>query len=86
MNLSTVFYPQTDCKFKKTIQTLEEIMRTYILEFRGNWDDILPLVEFIYNNSYQTTIDIALYETMYGRKYHTPICWNEVSEKKLLGS
>lgn len=61
-------------------------MRTCVLELRGNWDDILPLVEFIYNNSYQTTIGVALYEAMYGRKYHTPICWNEMGEKKLSGS
>jgi hypothetical protein len=45
-----------------------------VLEFGGNWEDLLPLVEFTYNNSHQTTISMALYEALYGRKCRTPIC------------
>ena len=43
------------------------------------------MVEFTYNNSHQTTIGMAPYEALYGRKCHTPICWEEVGERKLLG-
>jgi len=42
-------------------------------------------VEFTYNNSHQTTIGMAPYEALYGRKCHTPIYWEEVREMKLLG-
>jgi len=42
-------------------------------------------VEFIYNNSHQTTIGRAPYKALYGRKCRTPICWEEVRERKLLG-
>jgi hypothetical protein len=45
-----------------------------VLEFGGNWEVLLPLVEFTYNNSHQTTISMALYEALYGRKCRTPIC------------
>ena len=54
-----------------------------MLDFKGNWVTYLPLVEFAYNNSYQASIGMAPYEALYGRKCRTPICWNEVGERKL---
>ena len=42
-------------------------------------------MEFTYNNSHQTTIGMAPYEALYGKKCRTPICWEEVGERKLLG-
>ena len=40
-------------------------------------------MEFAYNNIFQASIGMASYEALYGRKYRTPICWNEVGEQKL---
>ncbi|RVX04475.1 Transposon Ty3-G Gag-Pol polyprotein [Vitis vinifera] len=51
----------------------------------SNWDDHLPLVEFAYNNSFQASIGLAPFEALYGRKCRSPICWNDVGERKLLG-
>ena len=56
-----------------------------MLKFKGSWDRHLPLMEFAYNNSYQSSIEIAPYEALYGRKYRTPLCWDKVGERKLLG-
>ena len=56
-----------------------------MLEFKGSWDRHLPLMEFAYNNSYQSSIEMAPYEALYGRKCKTPLCWDEVGERKLLG-
>ena len=42
-------------------------------------------MEFAYNNSYQASIGMASYEALYGRKCRTPVCWDEVGEKKLVG-
>ena len=85
LNISTAFHPQTDGQSERTIQTLEDMLRACILDFRGNWDDHLPLIEFSYNNSYQASIKMAPYEALYGRKCRSPICWDEIGEKKLLG-
>ncbi|XP_061971828.1 uncharacterized protein LOC133694346 [Populus nigra] len=85
LNLSMAFHPQTDGQCERTIQTLEDLLRSCVLEFGGNWEDLLPLVEFTYNNSHQTTIGMAPYEALYGRKCRTPIYWEEVGERKLLG-
>ncbi|TYK00184.1 DNA/RNA polymerases superfamily protein [Cucumis melo var. makuwa] len=51
----------------------------------GNWDTHLPLMEFAYNNSYQSGISMALYEALYGSPRRTSVCWNEVGEGKLVG-
>ena len=55
------------------------------MDFQGNWDDHLPLVEFAYNNSYHASIGMPPYEALYGRKCRTLLCWDEVGERKLLG-
>jgi hypothetical protein len=68
LNFSTAYHPQTDGQFERTIQTLEDILRLCVLDFKGSWIRYLPLVEFAYNNSFQATIGMALYETLYGRK------------------
>ena len=59
LNFSTAFHPQTDGQSERTIQTLEDMFRAYILEFKGSWDIYLPLMEFAYNNSYQVSIEMA---------------------------
>jgi hypothetical protein len=85
LNFSTAFHPQSDGQSKRTIQTLEDMLRACILDLRGRWDDHLPLVEFAYNNSYHSSIEMTPYEALYGRKCRSPICWDEVGERKLLG-
>ena len=54
-----------------------------MLDFKGYWVKYLHFVEFDYNNSFQASILMVLYEALYGRKCRTPICWNEVGEQKL---
>ncbi|KAK6149343.1 hypothetical protein DH2020_016868 [Rehmannia glutinosa] len=56
-----------------------------MLDFGGGWERYLQLIEFSYNNSYQSTIGMAPYEALYGRKCRSPIHWDEVGEKKVLG-
>ena len=59
------------------------MLQACVLEFKGNWVLHLSLVEFAYNNSYQTSIGMASYESLYGRKCQIPLCWDEVCERKL---
>ena len=82
-DFSIAFHPQTDGQSERTIQTLEDMLRACVLEFKGSWVKYLSLVEFAYNNSYQASIGMAPFEALYGRKCRTPICWNEVGERKI---
>ncbi|GJU72124.1 putative reverse transcriptase domain-containing protein [Tanacetum coccineum] len=75
----------TDGQSERTIQTLEDMLRAYVLDFRKGWDRHLPLVKFSYNNSYHTSIKAAPFEALYGRKCRSPICWAEVRDSHLTG-
>ncbi|GJU81924.1 putative reverse transcriptase domain-containing protein [Tanacetum coccineum] len=61
------------------------MLRARAIDFGGNWDTHLPLVEFSYNNSYHTSIKCAPFEALYGRKCRSPIIWAEVGESQLIG-
>uniref|UniRef100_A0A2N9I7U4 RNA-directed DNA polymerase n=1 Tax=Fagus sylvatica TaxID=28930 RepID=A0A2N9I7U4_FAGSY len=85
LNFSTAFHPQTDGQSERTIQILEDMLRACVLDLKGSWANHLCLVEFAYNNSFQSSIGMAPYEALYGRKCRSPICWDEVGVRKILG-
>ena len=60
------------------------MLQACALEYAGSWDHNLPLVEFAYNNSYHLSIHMAPSEALYGWHCRTPICRNEVGERKML--
>ena len=74
VDLSTTFYPQTDGQ-SWNIQVLEDMLRACVIDFGGQWDQFLPLAEFAYNNSYHSSIEMAPFEALYGRRCRSPIGW-----------
>ena len=85
LNFSIAFHPQTDGQSERVIQILEDMLRSFVIDYEGSWDRHIPLVEFVYNNSFQSSIGMAPYEALYGRKCRTPLCWTELSERKVIG-
>ncbi|GJW62042.1 putative reverse transcriptase domain-containing protein [Tanacetum coccineum] len=85
LDTSTTYHPQTDGQSERTIQTLEDMLRACVIDFGNGWERHLPLIEFLYNNSYHTSIKAALFEALYGRKCRSPICWAEVGDAQLTG-
>ncbi|GJY09302.1 putative reverse transcriptase domain-containing protein [Tanacetum coccineum] len=65
LDMSTAYHPQTDGQSERTIQTLEDMLRACVLDFKGSWDVHLPLVEFSYNNSYHSRARCAPFEALY---------------------
>ena len=61
------------------------MLRACVLEDKGSCDRYLPLIKFAYNNSFHSSIGMAPYEALYGRKCRSPLCWYEVGERNLLG-
>ena len=80
MKLITTFNPQTDRQVKCTIQTLEDMLRSWVIDFKGNWDDHIQLIKFSYNNSYHLSICMAPFKALYGRRCRSLVWWFEVGE------
>ncbi|KAA3473738.1 DNA/RNA polymerases superfamily protein [Gossypium australe] len=84
LDFSTAFHPQTDGQSERIIQILEDMLRGCVIDFRGSWEEFLPLEEFAYNNSYQSSIQMAPYEALYElgeRRVFGPKLVSETEEK-----
>jgi len=84
LTMSSAYHPQTDGQFERTIQSLKDLLRTCILDHLGAWDEVLPLIEFTYYNSFHASIGMAPYEALYGRRCRTPLCWYQDGEVVLV--
>ncbi|WMV45263.1 hypothetical protein MTR67_038648 [Solanum verrucosum] len=74
-----------DGQVEGAIQALEDMLRDCVIDFKGSSDDHLPLIEFAYNNSYHSSIQMAPYEALYGSRCRSPIGSFEVGEVVLIG-
>ena len=61
------------------------MLRACVIDFKGSWDDHLPLIEFSYNNSYHSSIGMAHFEELYDRRRRPLVGWFEVGECLILG-
>jgi hypothetical protein len=64
---------------------LEDMLRACALKHGGNWDKSLPYTDFSYNNNYQASLKMSLFEALYGRKCKTPLYWDQTREKQFFG-
>nr|GEY97280.1 putative reverse transcriptase domain, ribonuclease H-like domain protein [Tanacetum cinerariifolium] len=83
LDMSTSYHPETDGQSKRSIQTLEDMLSAYMIDFGNGWERHLLLVEFSYNNSCHASIKAAPFEALYGRKCPSPVCWAEVGDAQL---
>jgi len=61
---STAYHPQTLGQTERLNQVLEDMLRACVLSSKGSWDAWLSLAKFSYNNSYQESIKMALFEAL----------------------
>ena len=85
LEFSTTFHPQTDGQNERVNQILEDMLRACTLDYGSSSDDNLPYAEFSYNNSYQTSLKMAPFKALYGRRCRTPLSWDEVGDRQLFG-
>jgi len=85
LRMTSSYHPQTDGQSERTIQSLKDLLRSCVLDHMGNWNYVLPLVEFTYNNNYHSSIGMVPYEILYGRRCRTPLCWYQDGEAFVLG-
>ncbi|KAI5324746.1 hypothetical protein L3X38_033819 [Prunus dulcis] len=78
LQFATAFHSQTDGQSERTIQTLEDMLRACALQFPGDWDEKLPLMEFAYNDNCQTSIEMSPFDALYGKQCRKPLYEDEV--------
>jgi hypothetical protein len=82
---SSAYHPQTDGQTERVNQILEDMLRAYVLHYGKDWDKCLSLAEFSYNNSYQSSLKMAPFEALYGRRCRTPLNWSQAEEREIFG-
>jgi len=56
-----------------------------VLDHLAAWDEVMPLVEFTYNNSFHASIGKMPYEALHGKRCNTPLCWYQDGESVVVG-
>jgi hypothetical protein len=61
------------------------MLRACSLKHGRSWDKSLPYEEFSYNNSYQASLKMSLFEALYRQKCRTSLYWNQTRESQVFG-
>jgi hypothetical protein len=67
-NMSTAYHPRTDGQTERVNQTLEQYLRVYCNYQQNDWQELLHLAQFSYNNSVHASTGQSPFYANYG--YH----------------
>src|SRR6185295_13627055 len=81
----SAYHPQIDGQTERINQILEDMLRACAIQYSKNWDKCLALAEFSYNNSYQSSLQMAPFEALYDRRCRTPLSSSQARERKIFG-
>ena len=85
LKFSTSYHPKTDGQTEWVNQILEDMLRMYIMNQPGKWEDCINLVEFENNNNYQASLKMSPFEVLYGRRCKVPLSWGNPEYRMSLG-
>ncbi|MCO5547318.1 hypothetical protein L7F22_000766 [Adiantum nelumboides] len=70
---SSSFHPQRDGQSEEANSTVLDLLKCYVSEHKGKWEQYLPLVEYAYNNTVHSSNGKAPFEIVEGGKKVLPI-------------
>lgn len=70
--MSTAYHPQTDGQSEVMVRTVKEMLRHYLSHTQKDWSELLPVLEFAYNNSVNATTGLTPFELDLGYHPVTP--------------
>jgi hypothetical protein len=85
LRFSSACHPHTNGQTERVNQILENMLRACALQYGRSWNKSLSYAEFFYNNSYQESLKMALFEMLYGHRYQTLLFCSEAGEQKVFG-
>ena len=72
LNMSTAMRPQTDGLAERIHRTIETMVRPFVNRLQTNWDELMPSLEFAYNNTKQSATEQSPFMLVYGQSPLTP--------------
>jgi hypothetical protein len=60
LNFNTTYHLESDGQIERVNQVIEDMLRMYVINKLSKWEDYLHLVEFSYNNGYQSSLKMSL--------------------------
>jgi transposase InsO family protein len=85
LNFITAYHPQLDELTERFNRIIEDMLRMYVMDKPSKWEYYLHLVVFAYNNGYQDSLRMIPFESLYGRKFNTPVSWDNPIDRVVLG-
>jgi hypothetical protein len=85
MNFITSYHPESYGQIERVNRMIKDMLRMYVMDNPSKWEDYLHLVEFSYNNGYQSSLNMSPFEALYGRKYNTPVSWDNPIDHAIVG-
>jgi hypothetical protein len=76
MEFSMAYHPQTDGQTKRLNRVIEGMLQMHFMHRPKQWEEYLTLVEFAYENGYQESLRMILFEALYGRKCRISVSWD----------
>ena len=68
LSFSTAYHPQTDGQTERVNQTVEQYLRVFTSFEQDDWDSLLPMAAFHYNNTVHSAIKVSPFFANFG--YH----------------
>ena len=65
---------------------IEDMLRMYVMDQPSKWEDNFPLVLLSYNNVFHASLKTSPFDALYGRKYNTPISWDNPTYRIIIGA
>ena len=78
--LASTHHPQTDGQSERAIQTLLRIVRSFVLDQAGHWEEQLPLFQFAMNNAATAVTGLSPFQVLYGSSPVAPLNWGSRNE------
>ena len=80
LGMSTAFHPQTDGQMERVNQSLEQYLRMFCNYDQDDWYELLPLAEYVYNNSITSAIGFTPFYANYG--FNSKMTWLKQADVK----
>ena len=64
---------------------IEDMLIMYVMDKPSKWEYYIHLVKFSYNNRYQASLKMSLFEALYGRKCNKLVSWENPTNTTVVG-